>query len=105
MYVCPFDPINFDVLSNDNIGIGVKTSFGGQVRMLLDDICNINLVSWPIKRVTTMDEKSLLQNKKLQKIDDIQETHVKSTFLVKPLSKKMKVLLYKEEDKKVCKSF
>ena len=60
MYVNPFDLINFDVLGDDNIGIGIETSFDSEVSMSIDDICSVNLISWPIKRVTTMDGKSLL---------------------------------------------
>ena len=90
MYVYPFDPINFDVLGDDNIGIGIETSFDSEVSMSVDDICSINLIRWPIKRVTTMDGKSLLQYEELYRTNEIQDMHIEPTILVEPLSKKRK---------------
>ena len=85
MYVYPFDPINFDVLGDDNIGIGIETSFDSEVNMSVDDIFSINLIS---KRVTTMDGKSLLQYEELHRTHEIQDMHIEPAILVEPLSKK-----------------
>ena len=90
MYVYPFDSINFDVLGDDNIGIGIETSFDSEVNMSINDICSINLISWPIKRVTMMDGKSLLQYEELHKINELQDMHIERAILVEPLSKKRK---------------
>ncbi len=90
MYVNPFDLINFDVLGDDNIGIGIETSFDSEFSMSVDDICSVNLISWPIKRVTTMDGKSLLQYEELLRTNEIRDMHIEPAFLVQPLSKKRK---------------
>ena len=60
MYVRPFESLNFSELGEDNIVIGIETSYGGDDSVSLVDVCSITLVSWPIKRVTTMDGNSLL---------------------------------------------
>ena len=90
VYVYPFDSINFDVLGDDNIGIGIKTSFDSEFNMSINDICSINVISWPIKRVTMMDGKSLLQYEELHKINELQDMHIERAILVEPLSKKRK---------------
>ena len=61
MYVSPFDSVNFKELGEENIGIGIEASYDGDTSFSLDNVCSITLVSWPIKRVTTMIGKSLLQ--------------------------------------------
>ena len=38
MYVCPFDSINFSELGEDNIGIGIETSYGGDDSVSLVDV-------------------------------------------------------------------
>ena len=95
MYVCPFDSINFSELGEDNIGIGIETSYGGDDSVPLADVCNITLVSWPIKRVTAMDGKSLLQYEDLHTLGESQETYDHSTLFCGAYFKKTKVLLFK----------
>ena len=50
MYVCPFDSVNFSELGEDNIGIGIETSYGGDDSVSLANVYTITLVSWPIKK-------------------------------------------------------
>ena len=90
MYVCPFDSINFSELGEDNIGIGIEKSYGGDDSASLADVCSITLVSWPIKRVTTMDGKSMLQYKDLHTLDESPNTYDHSTLFVEPISRKIK---------------
>ena len=90
MYVCPFDPVNFNELGEDNIGIGLETSYDGDTNVFLDNVCSITLVSWPIKQVTTMDGKLLQQYEDLHALDELQGTYEQSTLLVDPISKKQK---------------
>ena len=90
MYVCPFDLINFSELGKDNIGIGIETSYGGDDSVSLADVCSITLVSWPIKRVTTMDGKSLLQYEDLHTLDESPDTYDHSALCVEPISRKRK---------------
>ena len=90
MYVCPFDSVNYHKLGEDNIDIGIETSYDGDSSVFLVNVFNINLVSWPIKRVTTMDVKSLLQYEDLYILDESQDTYDHSTLFVEPISKRRK---------------
>ena len=62
--------------NDDNIAIGIKTSFDSELNMSITGICSINLISWPIKRVTMMDEKSLIQYEELHRINELQDMHI-----------------------------
>ena len=90
MYVCLYDSVNFNELAVDNIGIGIETSYGGDDSVSLDNFCSITLVSWPIKRVTTMDGKSLLQYEDLHTLDESPDTYDHLTLCVEPISRKIK---------------
>ena len=87
MYVYPFDSVNFKELGEDNIGIGIETSYGGEPNLSINDVCSINLVSWPIKRVTTVDGKSLLQYEDLSVTYELHDTSTEMPpFLLEPIS-------------------
>ena len=90
MYVCPFDLVNFSEIDEDNIGIGIETSYGGDDNVSLANVCSITLVSWPIKRVTTLDGKSLLQYEDLHTLDESPDTYDHSALCVEPISRKRK---------------
>ncbi|MCO5578897.1 hypothetical protein L7F22_032746 [Adiantum nelumboides] len=91
MYVCPFDSVNFGELGEDNIGIGIETSYADEATIFAEaSVCSINLVCWPIKRVTTMDGKALLRYEDLHAMHELQDTCIESPYLVEPISKKRK---------------
>ena len=77
--------VNFSELSEDSIGISIDTSYGGDTSVSLVDVSSINLVSWPIKRVKTMDGKSLLQYEDLHSFDESQDTYDHSMLFVEPI--------------------
>lgn len=58
--VYPLDIVNFDVLGDDKVIHGIETSFHIKVSMYMDDICNINFINWPIKRVASSNGKETL---------------------------------------------
>ncbi|MCO5602948.1 hypothetical protein L7F22_057089 [Adiantum nelumboides] len=91
MYVCPFDSVNFGELGEDNIGIGIETSYADEAIIFAEaSVCSINLVCWPIKRVTAMDGKALLRYEDLHAMHELQDTCIESPYLVVPISKKRK---------------
>ncbi|MCO5550484.1 hypothetical protein L7F22_003971, partial [Adiantum nelumboides] len=91
MYVCPFDSVNFGELGEDNIGIGIETSYADEATIFAEaSVCSINLVCWPIKRVTTMDGKALLRYEDLHAMHELQDACIESPYLVEPISKKQK---------------
>ena len=100
MYVYPFDSVNFKELGEDNIGIGIETSYGGEPNLSINDVCSINLVSWPIKRVTTMDGKSLLQYEDLSVTYELHDISIQQPdFFVEPISKKRKYFFVNRKPK------
>ncbi|MCO5559550.1 hypothetical protein L7F22_013151 [Adiantum nelumboides] len=106
MYVCPFDSVNFGELGEDNIGIGIETSYADEATILAEaSVCSINLVCWPIKRVTTMDGKALLRYEDLHAMHELQDTCIESPYLVEPISKKQKYCFVNRKPKMSVKPY
>ena len=99
MYVYPHDSVNFGVLGDDNIGIGIEGELEGELESSLHDIGTIGLLKWPIKRVTMLDGRTLLQYEDLLNENDVSNMHLDHVSLVEPLSRKRKYCFHKRKPK------
>ncbi|MCO5590898.1 hypothetical protein L7F22_044873 [Adiantum nelumboides] len=58
----PYEVINFDLLGEEDVGVVVDKSYNESVgTCTIDDLVCINLVRWPIKRLTFEDRTPLIQ--------------------------------------------
>ena len=100
MYVYPHDLVNFAILGDDSIGIGIEGELEAELQPSMCDIGSIGLIKWPIKQVTILDGHTLLQYKDLQNTDDAFDMDLDHVVLVEPLSRKRKYSFQRRKPKR-----
>ena len=55
MYVFPYDSVNFELLGDNNVGVGVDGTFDGEASAPMEVVYSIRLVIWPIEQITMLD--------------------------------------------------